>query len=117
MERDDKGRYVKGHTPSCNGGRPFGLAVRCRAAVADGADLVQFYLQVFRGLVDSPMPQEDGTIDYVKAPVKLELRMEAASWLADRGWGKAKQSDELTVKGDNDAPLKVIVEYVDSQTD
>jgi len=110
MERDTKGRFIRGHKPSNNGkgGRPIGLAVRCRAAVADGADLVQFYVDVFRGLVDAEMPQEDGTTERVKVPAKLEQRMEAAAWLADRGWGKAKQQIEANIN-----PIAKVYEGLD----
>lgn len=54
------------------GGRVKGLAALVRAQTAEGAELVAFMLKVLR----SP-----------KRP--LRLRMEAAVWLADRGWGRA----------------------------
>jgi hypothetical protein len=110
MERDSKGRYIKGHAPSGNGkgGRPTGLAERCRAAVADGDDLVQFYVDVFRGLIDAEIPREDGTIDQIKIPAKLEQRMEAAAWLADRGWGRAVQQIEANIN-----PIAKVYEGLD----
>jgi hypothetical protein len=56
------------------GGRPKGLAALVRDQCADGAELVDFYYQVFRGT-------EPG----MEAP---KYRMEAAKWLTERGFGK-----------------------------
>ena len=54
------------------GGRPKGLAALVRAQTNDGAELVTFMLAVLRGRKKAP----------------LRLRMEAAAWLADRGFGR-----------------------------
>ena len=53
------------------GGRPKGLARRIRDATNDGDDLVAFVLDVFTDEAES-----------------TKMRMEAATWLADRGFGK-----------------------------
>jgi hypothetical protein len=57
------------------GGRPKGLAALVRAETRDGAELVEFMLGVLRGKKRAP----------------LRLRMEAAAWLADRGFGRVPQ--------------------------
>jgi hypothetical protein len=79
VERDEHGRFIKGNKGSGTGGRPKGLAEQARCAVDDGLDLVTFYKRVFRG-------EEKGA--------HLRERMEAANWLAERGWGKATQYNE-----------------------
>lgn len=61
------------------GGRPKGLVRAIRDQTADGEELVAFMLRVFRG-------QADG--------VKLRERLDAATWLADRGFGKPVQAME-----------------------
>jgi hypothetical protein len=66
------------------GGRHKGLAALVREQTKDGQELVRFMLGVLRGR---------------KTP--LRLRMEAAAWLADRGFGKALQQVELgTIEGE-----------------
>jgi hypothetical protein len=61
------------------GGKPQGLAKLAREAVGDGADLVQLMVSVLRG---------DKKVLGVRQ-VTLRDRMQAAEWLAERGWGRA----------------------------
>ena len=76
------------------GGRPKGLVRAIREQTADGEELVLFMLRVFRG-------EADGT--------RLRDRLEAASWLADRGFGKPTQAMEVTGKdGEALLPLTLI---------
>lgn len=74
------------------GGRPKGLAELVRRETKDGAELVRFMLGVLRGR---------------KQP--LRYRLEAAAWLADRGFGKALQQMELS--GPGAEPLTIRIEY------
>lgn len=74
------------------GGRPKGLAELVRRETKDGAELVRFMLRVLRGQ---------------KQP--LRYRLEAAAWLADRGFGKALQQMELS--GPGAEPLTIRIEY------
>ena len=69
------------------GGRPKGLAALVREQTDDGAELVAFMLRVLRGR---------------KQPTRL--RMEAAAWLADRGFGKVPMP--LEHGGPGGAPLR-----------
>jgi hypothetical protein len=55
------------------GGRPRGFVQTIREATAEGTELVDFMLRVLRGKVPG---------------VRLRDRLEAATWLADRGFGK-----------------------------
>jgi hypothetical protein len=73
------------------GGRPKGLVRAIREHTRDGDDLVAFVVRVFRGEVDG---------------VKLRDRLEAATWLADRGFGKPTQGVELAGK-DGEALLSI----------
>ena len=76
------------------GGRPKGLVRAIRDQTADGEELVYFMLRVFRG-------QADG--------VKLKERLDAATWLADRGFGKPVQAMEHAGKdGEPLIPLAAI---------
>jgi hypothetical protein len=54
-----------------------------REQTRDGDELVAFVVRVFRGEVEG---------------VKLRDRLEAATWLADRGFGKPTQGVELAGK-------------------
>ncbi len=62
------------------GGRPKGFVLLIRQCTSDGEELVSFMLKVFRG---------ESINKY--AP-KLKNRIEAATWLADRGFGKPAQA-------------------------
>ena len=80
------------------GGRPKGavvLAALIREQTADGAELVDFMLNVLRGRRKAP----------------LRLRMEAAAWLADRGFGKALQ--QLELGGPGGERLLIEIKYPD----
>lgn len=88
-ERDNKGRFVAGNTAGVGCGRPKGLAERCRAATREGAEIVEYYLEVAR---DKAM--------------KTELRLDAYAWLADRGWGKPVQAMDIEAQ----SVLRIIVE-------
>jgi hypothetical protein len=67
----------------------FSLAARIRRASGDGQELVDFFLSVFRG---EPIPVPGRRVPLIP---RLEHRMHAASWLADRGWGRARETIEV----------------------
>lgn len=73
--RDTSGRFLPGVSGN-PGGRPVGLSGLIREATDEGSELVKFMLALFRG--------EHGA--------DLRTRAEAATWLADRGFGKPTQS-------------------------
>lgn len=60
------------------GGRPKALSTLVADQTGDGAELVDFMLRVLRNK---------------RQPTRM--RMEAAAWLADRGFGKAMQEVQL----------------------
>ena len=67
------------------GGRPKGLAAYVRDNTLEGEELADFYLAIFRGeKIDGKKPG-------------LRHRMEAGTWLSDRGFGKAVQQSEIKV--------------------
>ncbi len=70
-----RGRPFAAGNSANPGGRPKGIASLVREQTKDGAELVLFMLSVMRGRKKAP----------------LRLRMEAAAWLADRGFGKVPQ--------------------------
>jgi hypothetical protein len=73
--------------PGNPGGRPKSFAAYVREQTADGRELVDFVLAVLRGRKRAPM----------------KVRLEAATWLADRGWGTPRQVHE--VSGPDGAPV------------
>jgi hypothetical protein len=75
------------------GGRPKGLAQLVRQETKDGAELVAFMLRILRGR---------------KQP--LRYRLEAAAWLADRGFGKVALP--LEHSGAEGGPVEVVFSYV-----
>ena len=78
--------FAAGHDPRRNpGGRPHGLARLAREAVGEGEDLVAFFAAVLHA--DRKFLGE--------RRVALRDRMQAATWLADRAFGKAIQVVEI----------------------
>jgi hypothetical protein len=80
-------------------GRPAGLVSAIRKQTKDGAELVTFFCAVFRD------PKAD-----------LDDRMTAATWLADRAYGKPAQSLGLEVAGEQMVPLSQITQAAESVT-
>ena len=92
--RGVSGRFLPGVSGNPTG-RPKGFAALIQAETKDGAELVAYMLGVLRA---------------PKQPTAL--RMAAAQWLADRGFGKALQQMELS--GPGAEPLTIRIEYGES---
>ena len=71
QNRDLTGQFLPGHSGN-PGGRPVSFHNYIQERTADGSELADFVLSVFRG--------ENGA--------STKERMDAATWLADRGFGK-----------------------------
>jgi hypothetical protein len=78
------------------------LASQIRAQTGNGSEIAALYLEIMRG---NPVRMPGRTIKKGKNGRKisvlyvrptLDQRIDAAAWLADRGWGKAKETIELT---------------------
>ena len=84
QNRDLSGRFLKG-TSGNPGGRPVGFREQIKQSTADGNELVEVVLGVLR---DQNASNRE--------------RMEAATWLADRGFGKpaAVRDDDVPGIGD-----------------
>jgi hypothetical protein len=61
------------------------LARRIRRASGEGQELVDFYFAVMRGQPIAVPGRRNPLVP------TLDHRMHAASWLADRGWGRARE--------------------------
>lgn len=83
------------------GGRPKGLAERVRALTGEGEEIIRLMLSVLRG---EPLNGKRS---------RLQDRMEAARWLADRGWGRAPQP--LEHSGEIAQPVKVALKWADGE--
>lgn len=71
------------------GGRPKGLAALVRSTTKDGKELVELMTRIMRGRSDllEGVPE-----------IAVRDRIQAAEWLADRGFGKSVNSVEVTGK-------------------
>jgi hypothetical protein len=69
-----------------------------RESTSDGEELVAFILRVFRGRLPG---------------VRLQDRIEAATWLADRGFGKPVQGVGMLVAAESERiPLELLREVL-----
>jgi hypothetical protein len=82
-----KGRpFQKGQSGNPGGrAKGAGLADYIRTQTKDGRELADFMVAILRN-------DKDGELG---GRVPLPVRMEAATWLADRGFGKPVQATEL----------------------
>jgi hypothetical protein len=85
------------------------LATRVRQATDDGQSLLDFYLAVLRG---EPIPVPGRRSPHLPT---LDQRMAAASWLADRGWGRAKEVVELVEESSTEHRLAVLRQLSDDE--
>lgn len=85
--------FLPGHSGN-PGGRPKALSTLICEQTNDGAELVAFMLAVLRG----------------KRKASLGQRMEAAAWLADRGFGKVALP--LEHSGTEGGPVEFVFRYV-----
>ena len=83
QNRDLTGQFLPGHSGN-PGGRPVGFHNYIQERTADGSELTDFVLSVFRG--------ENGA--------STKERMDAATWLADRGFGKPTVNAGSQAPGD-----------------
>ena len=95
--------------PPGNNANPYGntaplrsLAAEIRRQTGNGMEIASLYLQIMRG-EPVKFPQKRITrrkngkiITSMYVRPTLDQRVSAAAWLADRGWGKAKETIELT---------------------
>ena len=74
------------------GGRPKGFAALIRERTKDGATLVDYAARVHEGL-EVVCPENASVKEQVAVAA---LRLDAGQWLADRGWGAARQDVEVS---------------------
>lgn len=94
--RGSGGITGKGFTPGKSGnpsGRPQGFVGFIRKGTNDGEELASFMLKIFRG----------GSIS--KHVPKLKEQIEAATWLADRGFGKPVQANGHEIQKETQNPF------------
>lgn len=76
------------------------LAQYIRQETADGEELVNLMLDVMRNRKDGRKQE--------KRPIDLKVRLAAAEWLSDRGWGKSPIMVDVEVTSD---PAVALAEY------
>jgi hypothetical protein len=82
-QRDHLGRLLKGSKGPNPGGRPKGLAAKIRAELADGQELIDGYLAIWRN-------PKSNTRD----------KLAAGDWLTERGFGRLP---EIQLQGELDS--------------
>jgi hypothetical protein len=97
QNRDDTGRFLPGVSGN-PAGRPKSLSRYIREKTNDGSEIADFFLGVFAS--KEKIEYENSKGEKVKRDPNLRERMEAAEWLADRGWGRPTQP----ISGDEDMP-------------
>ena len=93
------------------GGRPRSMGPYIKSITSDGEEMVDLMVQVMRG----------ETINGMKPRIKDQ--MDAVSWLADRGFGRAITPVEATTRSMNvdieltELPTKQLLEMLQSSRD
>ncbi|MFP6716197.1 MAG: hypothetical protein VCB82_01685 [Alphaproteobacteria bacterium] len=90
QNRDLTGRFLAGQSGN-PGGRPVGFHNYIQERTSDGSELTDFVLSVFRG--------ENGA--------STKERMDAATWLADRGFGKPTVNSGSQAPGIGDFTITI----------
>ena len=90
QNRDETGRFLAGQSGN-SGGRPVGFHNYIQERTGDGSELTDFVLSVFRG--------ENGA--------STKERMDAATWLADRGFGKPTVNSMSQAPGFGDFTITI----------
>lgn len=90
------------------GGRPKGLAQMVRSKTKNGKELVEFMLNVMRGMIlnTRTFTDKEGNEHSVEEGPLIRDRIAAVEWLADRGFGKVQT--ELMLSG-QEGPLGLVV--------
>jgi hypothetical protein len=81
--------------PTGRGSAMTAMAREIRRRTGEGDELLNFWFNVFRGAAIPRAVQTKHGPRYKPHVPELRHRMEAAAWLADRGWGKARETLEL----------------------
>ena len=89
QNRDTTGRFVPGQSGN-PGGRPVGFHNYIQERTSDGSELTDFVLSVFRD-----------------ENVSNKERMDAATWLADRGFGKPTVNAAAQAPGFGEFTIKI----------
>ena len=92
QNRDLTGRFLAGQSGN-PGGRPVGFREQIKESTGDGSELVEVVLSVLRVLRDENASNRE--------------RMEAATWLADRGFGKPAPVRDDDVPGIGDFTIVI----------
>ena len=87
--RDTTGRFLAGQSGN-PGGRPVGFHNYIQERTSDGSELTDFVLSVFRD-----------------ENVSNKERMDAATWLADRGFGKPTVNAAAQAPGFGEFTIKI----------
>jgi hypothetical protein len=88
-------------------GRRKGLAALVRENTDDGRLLVQLMCRILRGgRFKVSLPANSKAHESLVRP-SISDRIEAAKWLADRGWGKAR--DSVDIDGESRRPFQVVL--------
>jgi len=89
-------------------GKQKGLAALVRRSTKQGKELVGFMLTVARGgHVRVSVTTMAGLVLDVDRRATVADRIEAVKWLADRGWGKAKEV--IALEGEVRVPVQIVL--------
>jgi hypothetical protein len=98
---------MPGQSGNPSGKNRSGLAALVRSCTKDGEVLVKLMYRIARGGKFKTTATINGKVFEIRVRPSISDRIEAAKWLADRGWGKARDIGDID--RETRPPFKIVL--------
>src|SRR5262245_52148149 len=98
---------MPGQSGNPSGKNRSGLAALVRSRTKNGEVLVKLMYRIARGGKFKTTATINGKVVETRVRPSISDRIEATKWLADRGWGKAR--DSVDIDGEGRQPFQIVL--------